>query len=83
MRSGSMFLPEVASTVAGRVDGLYLFLVGLTAFFTVLIFALFIVFTVAAIALGPSFMASAMRSVGVAAATSARGPCAAPWNFTT
>ena len=39
-------MPEVASTVAARVDGLYLFLVGLTAFFTVLIFALFIIFMV-------------------------------------
>ena len=46
MRSGSLFMPEVASTVAARVDGLYLFLVGLTAFFTVLIFALFIIFMV-------------------------------------
>jgi len=46
MRSGSLFIPEVASTVAARVDGLYLFLVGLTAFFTVLIFALFIIFMV-------------------------------------
>ncbi len=46
MRSGTQLLPEVASTIAGRVDALYLFLVGLTAFFTVLIFAIFIVFMV-------------------------------------
>ena len=46
MRSGTSLLPEVASTVAGRVDALYLFLVGLTAFFTVLIFAVFIIFMV-------------------------------------
>ncbi len=39
-------MPEVASTFASRVDALYLFLVGLTAFFTVLIFALFIIFMV-------------------------------------
>ena len=39
-------MPEVASTFASRVDALYLFLVGLTAFFTVLIFTLFIVFMV-------------------------------------
>ena len=41
MRSGTQLLPEVASTIAGRVDALYLFLVGLTAFFTVLIVAIF------------------------------------------
>ena len=46
MRSGTHLLPEVASTVANRVDALYLFLVGLTAFFTVLIFAIFIIFMV-------------------------------------
>ena len=46
MRSGTAFFPEIASTMAARVDALYLFLVGLTAFFTLLIFALFIVFMV-------------------------------------
>ena len=46
MRSGTAFFPEVASTVAPRVDQLYLFLVGLTGFFTVLIFTLFVVFMV-------------------------------------
>ncbi|MGE0451005.1 MAG: cytochrome c oxidase subunit II [Vicinamibacterales bacterium] len=38
--------PEVASTMAPRVDALYYFLVALTAFFTILIFALFVVFMV-------------------------------------
>ena len=46
MRSGTQLMPEVASTVASSVDALYLFLVGLTAFFTVLIFAMFIIFMV-------------------------------------
>ncbi len=46
MRSGLQMLPEVASTLASRVDALYLFLVGLTAFFTLLIFTLFVVFMV-------------------------------------
>jgi cytochrome c oxidase subunit II len=46
MRSGTVFFPEVASTVASRVDSLYFFLVGLTAFFTLLIFTLFVVFMV-------------------------------------
>lgn len=46
MRSGTAWFPEVASTIAPRVDALYLFLVGLTAFFTILIFALFIFFMV-------------------------------------
>jgi cytochrome c oxidase subunit 2 len=39
-------IPEVASTMAPRVDALYYFLVGLTAFFTILIFALFVGFMV-------------------------------------
>jgi len=38
--------PEVASTMASRVDALYLFLVGLTAFFTILIAVMVIVFMV-------------------------------------
>jgi cytochrome c oxidase subunit 2 len=38
--------PEVASTMAGRVDALYLFLVALTAFFTVLIAIMVAVFMV-------------------------------------
>ena len=36
MRSGTLQLfPEVASTMASRVDALYLFLVALTAVFTI------------------------------------------------
>jgi cytochrome c oxidase subunit II len=46
MRSGTLFFPEVASTMAPRVDALYLFLVGLTAFFTILIATLVVVFMV-------------------------------------
>src|SRR4051812_9827491 len=47
MRSGTMPLfPEAASTMASRVDGLYFFLVGLTAFFTILIAVLIAVFMV-------------------------------------
>ena len=46
MRSGTPFFPEVASTMARRVDALYLFLVGLTAFFSILIATLIVVFAV-------------------------------------
>ena len=46
MRSGTQLFPEVASTMAPQVDTLYLFLVGLSAFFTILIFALFVAFMV-------------------------------------
>jgi cytochrome c oxidase subunit 2 len=47
MRSGTIPLfPDVASTMASRVDGLYFFLVGLTAFFTILIAVLIAVFMV-------------------------------------
>jgi len=38
------FLPEQASTVAGQVDALFLFLVAITVFFTGLIFLLVVVF---------------------------------------
>jgi cytochrome c oxidase subunit 2 len=38
--------PETGSTMAGRVDGLYLFLVALSAFFSILIFTAVIVFAV-------------------------------------
>lgn len=38
MDTGFQLFPEAASTVAGRVDTLYLFLCGLTAFFTLGIF---------------------------------------------
>ena len=47
MRSGTIPLfPEAASTMASRVDGLYFFLVGLTAFFTILIAVLIAVFMI-------------------------------------
>ncbi len=46
MRSGSPLFPEVASTMASRVDALYLFLVGLTGFFTLLIAGLIVVFMI-------------------------------------
>ncbi len=46
MRSGTQLFPEVASTMAPRVDALYFFLVGLTAFFTIAIFALIVFFMV-------------------------------------
>jgi cytochrome c oxidase subunit 2 len=39
MQSGFPLFPESASTVAGKVDALYLFLVAMSAFFTVLIAA--------------------------------------------
>ncbi len=40
------FFPPSASTVASSVDGLYFFLVGLSVFFTVLIFALVVFFAI-------------------------------------
>ncbi|MBC7910026.1 MAG: cytochrome c oxidase subunit II [Pyrinomonadaceae bacterium] len=46
MQSWIPFLPEQASTVAARVDGLYFYLVGLTLFFTVLIVSVIIFFVV-------------------------------------
>ena len=46
MRSGTPFFPEAASTIAPRVDALYLFLVGLTAFMTILIAALVVIFMI-------------------------------------
>ncbi len=46
MRSGTPLFPEVASTMAPRVDALYLFLVGLTAFMTILIATLVVVFMI-------------------------------------
>ena len=39
-------IPEQASTLAGRVDALYLFLIGVTVFFSVLIAALVFGFAV-------------------------------------
>ena len=46
MRSGSPLFPEVASTMASRVDALYLFLVGLTGFFTLLIAVMIVIFMI-------------------------------------
>ncbi len=46
MRSGTPLFPEAASTIAPRVDALYLFLVGLTAFMTILIAALVVIFMI-------------------------------------
>ncbi|HYE66587.1 MAG TPA: cytochrome c oxidase subunit II, partial [Pyrinomonadaceae bacterium] len=44
MQSWIPFMPERASTLAGEVDALYFYLVGVTVFFTVLISALIIFF---------------------------------------
>jgi cytochrome c oxidase subunit 2 len=44
MESFWRIVPEQASTIAGRVDGLYGFLIGVTAFFTGLIFFLILYF---------------------------------------
>ncbi|MBI4444944.1 MAG: cytochrome c oxidase subunit II [Acidobacteria bacterium] len=44
MWSGFPLFPETASTVAGRIDNLYFFLVSVTAFFTLLIFLLVFIF---------------------------------------
>src|SRR5687767_4970142 len=38
--------PEAASTIAGRVDGLFGFLTGVSLFFTTLIFVLLLVFAI-------------------------------------
>ncbi len=38
--------PERASALAGQVDGLYFFLIAVSAFFTILIFAMIFVFAV-------------------------------------
>jgi cytochrome c oxidase subunit 2 len=40
------FWPERASTVAGHVDALYIFLIGVTIFFTVIVFAMVIGFSI-------------------------------------
>jgi cytochrome c oxidase subunit 2 len=42
----SFFFPEQASTIAGELDGLYFFLVGLSLFFSLLIGALVVVFAI-------------------------------------
>ena len=46
MWEGFPLFPEQASTIAQGVDSLYLFLVGLTAFFSVLIFTVIFVFAI-------------------------------------
>ena len=46
MQRGFQLFPEQASTFAGRVDDLYWFLVGLTAFFSILIVALIFIFAI-------------------------------------
>ena len=44
MESSFRLFPEQASTIAGRVDGLYAFLVGITVLFAGLIFLLLLSF---------------------------------------
>ena len=46
MWSGIPLFPEAASSIAGRVDALYFFLLGITVFFSVLIAGLIIVYAV-------------------------------------
>jgi cytochrome c oxidase subunit II len=46
MWSGTPLFPEAASTMASRVDALYFFLVGLTAFFSLLIAGLIVYYAV-------------------------------------
>jgi cytochrome c oxidase subunit 2 len=46
MWSGTPLFPETASTIAGRVDALYFFLVGVAAFFSVLIAGLIVWYAV-------------------------------------
>ena len=46
MWSGTPLFPEAASTIAGRVDALYFFLVALTAFFSLLIAGLIVFYAV-------------------------------------
>ncbi len=46
MWSGTPLFPEAASTIAGEVDALYFFLVALTAFFTLLIAGLIVVYAI-------------------------------------
>jgi len=46
MWSGTPLFPEQASTMASRVDSLYFFLVGLTAFFSLLIAGLIVTYAV-------------------------------------
>ena len=46
MFSGIPFFPEQASTLAARVDNLYLFIVAVTAFFALVVTIVVIVFAV-------------------------------------
>ena len=46
MFSGFSLFPEQASTMAGRVDALYFFLVGLSTFFSILIAGLIVYFAI-------------------------------------
>jgi cytochrome c oxidase subunit II len=46
MGTGSPLFPEQASTMAPRVDGLYLFLIGITVFFSLLIAGLIVYYAV-------------------------------------
>src|SRR5436190_2632812 len=46
MWSGTPLFPESGSTMASRVDALYFFLVGLTAFFSLLIAGLIVTYAV-------------------------------------
>jgi cytochrome c oxidase subunit II len=46
MWSGTPLFPEAASSMAGRVDALYFFLLGITAFFSVLIAGLIVFYAV-------------------------------------
>jgi cytochrome c oxidase subunit II len=46
MNAGFPLLPDQASTAAGRMDALFLFLVGISAFFTLLIATLLVVFAI-------------------------------------
>ncbi len=46
MSTGSPLFPEAASTMASRVDALYFFLLGLTAFFSILIAGLIVYYAI-------------------------------------
>src|SRR6187402_1188028 len=46
MWSGTPLFPEAASTMAARVDALYFFLIGITAFFSILIAGSIVVFAI-------------------------------------
>src|SRR5215210_3949096 len=46
MQNWIPFIPESASTVSNQVDGLYFYLTGVTIFFTLLIYALLVLFVI-------------------------------------